>query len=124
MEYKIEYIQKNKEEWLSEMPELIYRLVFGYNFWYSKSYTGFIRLKNDNIEQFINKHYERRRHTIGLYTFNDHWVLIVFAKKKVSVYYIIENIKRDFIKKFCLASDDAVKERKRCLIESSFKELK
>lgn len=113
VERKVEFHKKTRKEWLKEMPELIKKLVSGYNFYYGDTYS---RIKKDIKEHVLSKA-NKNSHKICVYTQDTRWFLVVYAKKCISIYYCDEytystnewrNIKR-FLNKFNLAYEEAVK---------------
>ena len=91
----------NKEEWLSEMPELIYNLKLNYNFYFSGFYT---KIKKDILEIIKNP---KNKHKIAVYTKDNRFWLVVYRKGSPDIYYTPE-YKKDtnnsrisyFMKKF------------------------
>ena len=91
----------NKEEWLSEMPELIYNLKLNYNFYFSGFYT---KIKKDILEIIKNP---KHKHKIAVYTKDNRFWLVVYKKESPDIYYTAE-YKKDtntnrisyFMKKF------------------------
>lgn len=73
-----------KEEWLSEMPELIYKLKKSYGFYYS----GFlIRITRDILDVIkTSKH----KHKIVLYRNGQRFFLVVYRKADAVIYYTNE----------------------------------
>ena len=91
----------NKEEWLSEMPELIYNLKLNYNFYFSGFYT---KIKKDILEIIKN---QKNKHKISIYNKDNRFWLVVYRKGSPDIYYTAE-YKKDtnssrisyFMKKF------------------------
>lgn len=91
----------NKEEWLSEIPELIYNLKLNYNFYFSGFYT---RIKKDILEIIKNP---KNKHKISIYNKDNRFWLVVYKKGTPDIYYTAE-YKKDtsgsrisyFMKKF------------------------
>ena len=91
----------NKEEWLSEMPELIHNLKLNYNFYFSGFYT---KIKRDILEIIKNP---KHKHKIAVYTKDNRFWLVVYRKGSPDIYYTAE-YKKDtnksrisyFIRKF------------------------
>ena len=91
----------NKEEWLSEIPELIYNLKLNYNFYFSGFYT---KIKKDILEIIKNP---KNKHKIAVYTKDNRFWLVVYRKGSPDIYYTAE-YKKDintsrisyFMKKF------------------------
>lgn len=76
----------SKEEWLSEMPELIYKLKKDYGFYYS----GFIcRIQRDILE-VINDKKNKHKHKIVLYNKDKKFFLVVYRKNDSCTYYTNE----------------------------------
>ena len=71
----------NKEEWLSEMPELIYNLKLNYNFYFSGFYT---KIKKDILEIVKNP---KHKHKIAVYTKDNRFWLVVYRKGSPDIYY-------------------------------------
>lgn len=88
MDYKIVFQKRTRKEWLKEIPEVIYKLVSGYNFYYNGEYIH----KVNNIEDVVKSNYEKNRHKIVLYqSKNENQVyLVVYSKKTVTIYYTNE----------------------------------
>ena len=91
----------NKEEWLSEMPKLIYNLKLNYNFYFSGFYT---RIKKDILEIVKNP---KHKHKIAVYTKDNRFWLVVYRKGSPDIYYTAEYKKdskpnriRYFMRKF------------------------
>ena len=101
----------NKEEWLSEMPELIHNLKLNYNFYFSGFYT---RIKKDILEIVKNP---KNKHKISIYTKDNRFFLVVYGKGSTDIYYTAE-YKKDtnnsrisyFMKKFRKSYEEAEKE--------------
>lgn len=74
----------NKEEWLSEMPKLIYNLKLNYNFYFSGFYT---RIKKDILEIVNN---QKHRHKIAIYNKDNRFFLVVYRKGSPDIYYTAE----------------------------------
>ena len=74
----------NKEEWLSEMPKLIYNLKLNYNFYFSGFYT---RIKKDILEIVKNP---KHKHKIAVYTKDNRFWLVVYRKGSPDIYYTAE----------------------------------
>ena len=91
----------NKEEWLNEIPELIYNLKLNYNFYFSGFYT---KIKKDILEIIKNP---KNKHKISIYTKDNRFWLVVYRKGSPDIYYTAE-YKKDtnnnrisyFMKKF------------------------
>lgn len=88
MDYKIVFQKRTRKEWLKEIPEIIYKLVSNYNFYYNGEYIH----KVNNIEEVVKNNYEKNRHKIVLYqSKNENQVyLVVYSKKTVTIYYTNE----------------------------------
>ena len=122
MDYNIEFVKESREQWLKYIPTVINRLAKDYNFYYSGNIN---KIKKD-ILYIIKENYDKNRHKIVLYQTSDktRLFLVVYAKKRVSIYYCTEYeykldennhnrnqwtaVKR-FMKKFDLAYKEAVK---------------
>ena len=74
----------NKEEWLSEMPELIYNLKLNYNFYFSGFYT---KINKDILEIIKNP---KHKHKIAVYTKDNRFWLVVYRKGSPDIYYTAE----------------------------------
>lgn len=70
----------NKEQWLTEMPKLIYKLRYKYEFYFSGHYSI---IKKDILE-IVNK--SKHRHKIVLYTQNGRFYLVVYRKGSPDIY--------------------------------------
>lgn len=116
---EIKFEKRTRKEWLKDMPDVIYRLVYGYRFYFCRPYLGYSKISSE-ISDFVIKKYKDKRHCISLYVnkTGTQWYLVVYAKNKITIYYTNEysptenwgNIKR-FIKKFSTAADKANEER-------------
>lgn len=91
----------NKEEWLSEMPELIHNLKLNYNFYFNGLYT---KIKKDILEIVKNP---KNKHKISIYTKDNRFWLVVYKKGSPAIYYTAEYKKdttlnriRYFMRKF------------------------
>ena len=107
-----------KEQWLKEMPELIYKLKKDYNFYY----PGFIVRTTKDILEVINP--KKHKHKIILYRRNQRFFLVVYRKNDTIIYYTNEykndtnwNRIRWFEKKFNRAYKKAESEREDELFE-------
>ena len=108
----------NKEEWLSEMPELIHNLKLNYNFYFSGFYT---RIKKDILEIVKNP---KNKHKISIYTKDNRFFLVVYGKGSTDIYYTAE-YKKDtnnsrisyFMKKFRKSYEEAEKEYEENIIK-------
>ena len=97
-----------KEEWLTKVPELIYKLKKDYGFYFSGMYSC---ISKDILEAVNpNKH----KHKIMLYKRNQRFFLVVYMKNGYDIYYTNEYINdtswnrvRYFLKKFQRAYDKA-----------------
>ena len=74
----------NKEEWLSEMPKLIYDLKLNYNFYFSGFYT---KIKKDILEIIKNP---KNKHKISIYNKDNRFWLVVYKKESPNIYYTAE----------------------------------
>ena len=74
----------NKEEWLSEMPELIHNLKLNYNFYFSGFYT---KIKKDILEIVKNP---KNKHKISIYNKDNRFWLVVYRKGTPDIYYTAE----------------------------------
>ena len=105
----------NKEEWLSEMPEL----KLNYNFYFSGFYT---RIKKDILEIVKNP---KHKHKISIYNKDNRFWLVVYKKGSIDIYYTAE-YKKDtntnrisyFMKKFNKSYEKAEKEYEKNIIEN------
>ena len=106
--------QLSKDEWLKEIPELIYKLKKDYNFYYS---CFPVRISKDILEIVKNP---KNRHKIVLYKSGNKYFLVVYRKADCVIYYTnaywqdIDDGKynriRYFIKKFSKAYEKAKEE--------------
>lgn len=91
----------NKEQWLNEMPKLIYNLKLNYNFYFSGFYT---KIRRDILEVVKNP---KNKHKIAIYNKDNRFWLVVYKKGSPDIYYTAE-YKKDtnnnrisyFIRKF------------------------
>lgn len=74
----------SKEEWLSEMPELIHNLKLNYNFYFSGFYT---KIKRDILDIVKNP---KNKHKISIYTKDNRFWLVVYRKGSPDIYYTAE----------------------------------
>ena len=100
-----------KDEWLVEIPKLIYKLKKDYGFYYS----GFSTRITKDILEVINP--KKHRHKIVLYNKAGKFFLVVYRKNDTVIYYTNEYINdikysriRYFINKFSDAYKRAEKE--------------
>ena len=108
----------SKEEWLSEMPELIHNLKLNYNFYFSGFYT---RIKKDILEIIKNP---KNKHKISIYNKDNRFFLVVYKKGSPDIYYTAE-YKKDtnssrisyFMKKFRKSYEEAEAEYEKNIIE-------
>ena len=108
----------NKEEWLSEMPELIHNLKLNYNFYFSGFYT---KIKKDILEIVNNP---KNKHKISIYNKDNRFWLVVYRKGSPDIYYTAE-YKKDtnssrisyFMKKFRKRYEEAEKEHEENIIK-------
>ena len=71
----------NKDEWLNDMPKLIYDLKLNYNFYFSGFYT---RIKKDILEIIKNP---KNKHKISIYNKDNRFWLVVYKKGSPDIYY-------------------------------------
>lgn len=108
----------SKEQWLSEMPELIHNLKLNYNFYFSGFYT---RIKKDILEIVKNP---KNKHKISIYNKDNRFWLVVYKKDSFDIYYTAE-YKKDtsssrisyFMKKFRKSYEEAEKEYEENIIK-------
>lgn len=77
-------ITLNKEQWLSQMPELIYNLKSKYNFYFSGFYA---HIKKDILDIVNNP---KHRHKISIYNKDNRFFLVVYRKGSPDIYYTAE----------------------------------
>lgn len=101
----------NKEEWLSKMPDLIYKLKLNYNFYFNGFYC---HISRDILDIVKNP---KNRHKICIYNRGRRFFLVVYTKKEPVIYFTneYENDEklsriRYFMKKFKAAYKKAEKE--------------
>lgn len=98
----------NKEDWLNEIPKLIYDLKLNYNFYFSGFYT---KIKKDILEIIKNP---KNKHKISIYNKDNRFWLVVYRKGSPDIYYTAE-YKKDtnnsrisyFMKKFRKSYEEA-----------------
>lgn len=103
--------QLTKEQWLKDIPELIYKLKKNYGFYYS----GFpIKITKDILDIIKNS---KNKHKIVLYRSGQRFFLVLYTKNSPSIYFTNEyrnddnwNRIRYFEKKFSRAYKRAEKE--------------
>ena len=108
----------NKEEWLSEIPELIHNLKLNYNFYFSGFDT---KIKKDILEIVKNP---KNKHKISIYNKDNRFWLVVYRKGSPDIYYTAE-YKKDtstnrinyFMKKFRKSYEQAEAEYEKTIIE-------
>lgn len=74
----------NKEQWLTEMPELIYKLKVNYNFYFSGYYAT---IRKDILEIIKNP---KNKHKIAVYNKDNRFWLVVYRKGSPDIYYTAE----------------------------------
>jgi hypothetical protein len=91
----------NKEQWLTEMPKLIYKLKFNYNFYFNGCYSI---IKKDILEIVKNP---KNKHKISVYNKDNRFFLVVYRKGSPDIYVCTEykndtssNRIKYFMKKF------------------------
>ena len=108
----------NKEEWLNDMPKLIYDLKLNYNFYFSGFYT---KIKRDILEIIKNP---KNKHKISIYNKDNRFWLVVYKKGSPDIYYTAE-YKKDtnnsrisyFMKKFRKSYEQAESEYEENIIK-------
>ena len=108
----------SKEQWLSEMPKLIYNLKLNYNFYFAGFYT---RIKKDILEIIKNP---KNKHKISIYNKDNRFWLVVYKKGGPDIYYTAEYQKDAnnsrisyFMKKFRKSYEQAEAEYEKNIIE-------
>ena len=96
--------QLTKEEWLQDIPELIYKLKKEYGFYYSGFHT---RITKDILEVINPK---KHKHKIVLYQRGQRFFIVVYRKNDTIIYFTNEYVNdknwnrvRYFEKKFSRA---------------------
>ena len=94
-------VKLTKEQWLNDIPELIYKLKKDYNFYFS----GFYARINKDILEAVNP--TKHKHKIVLYNRGQRFFLVVYKKSDFDIYFTNEYEKDEknnrikyFIKKF------------------------
>ena len=108
----------NKENWLNDMPKLIYDLKLNYNFYFSGFYT---KIKKDILEIIKNP---KNKHKISIYNKDNRFWLVVYRRGTPDIYYTAE-YKKDtnnsrisyFMKKFRKSYEQAEAEYEKTIIE-------
>ena len=108
----------NKEEWLNDLPKLIYDLKLNYNFYFSGFYT---KIKKDILEIIKNP---KNKHKISIYNKDNRFWLVVYKKESPDIYYTAE-YKKDtsnsrisyFMKKFRKSYEKAESEYEENIIK-------
>lgn len=77
-------IALNKDQWLSQMPELIYNLKSKYNFYFS----GWYATINKDILEIIKN--PKHKHKIAVYCKDKRFFLVVYRKGSPDIYYTAE----------------------------------
>ena len=111
-------ITLSKEEWLNEIPKMIYNLKLNYNFYFSGFYT---RIKKDILEIIKNP---KNKHKISIYNKDNRFWLVVYKKESPDIYYTAA-YKQDtnnsrisyFMKKFRKSYDKAESEYEENIIK-------
>lgn len=100
-----------KEEWLNDIPEMIYKLKKNYGFYYSGFYCNI----NKDILEVINP--KKHKHKVVLYRRDQRFFLVVYRKNDQIIYFTNEyvgdtnwNRIRYFEKKFSRAYKRAERE--------------
>lgn len=75
-----------KEEWLNEMPKLIYKLKKEYGFYFS----GWYSIIKKDIRDAVNP--EKHKHKIVVYRCGQKFYLVVYRKNDYDIYYTREYI--------------------------------
>ena len=108
----------NKDEWLNDIPKLIYNLKLNYNFYFSGFYT---KIKKDILDIVKNP---KNKHKISIYNKDNRFWLVVYKKGSPEIYYTAE-YKKDtnssrisyFMKKFRKRYEEAEKEYEKNIIK-------
>ena len=111
-------IKLSKDEWLSEIPKLIYNLKLNYNFYFNGFYT---KIKRDILEIIKNP---KHKHKIAVYNKDNRFFLVVYRKGSPDIYYTAE-YKKDtsnsrinyFMRKFKKSYKQAEAEYEKNIIE-------
>ena len=74
----------SKEEWLNDIPKLIYNLKLNYNFYFNGFYT---KIKRDILEIIKNP---KHKHKIAVYNKDNRFFLVVYRKGSPDIYYTAE----------------------------------
>ena len=85
----------SKEQWLKEMPELVYNLKLKYNFYFSGLFTKISR----DIVEIVNEKKEKNKHKFVLYIKNQRLFLVLYRKGSPDIY-ICNDYKDLELKKF------------------------
>lgn len=106
-----------KDEWLTEIPKLIYKLKKDYGFYYS----GFkINIRKDILDVINPK---KHKHKIVLYNKEGKFFLVVYRKNDTVIYYTNEykqDTKYNRIKYFLNKFSDAYKKAEKELEDELF----
>lgn len=74
-------IEIKKDQWLKEVPQLIYNLKVNYNFYFSGFYT---HINRDILEIVKNP---KNKHKISIYNRNNRFFLVIYKKAGPDIYY-------------------------------------
>lgn len=74
----------SKEEWLKDVPELIYKLKLKYNFYFSGLYCSISRDILDIVKN------PKNRHKIAIYSKDKRFFLVIYKKNSPDIYYCSE----------------------------------
>ena len=101
-------INLNKDQWLNDMPKLIYNLRLNYGFWFGCFYSN---IKKDILEVVANP---KNKHKICVYNKNKRFFLVIYKKNGPDIFYCSEYRNdtsssriRYFMRKFCRAYEKA-----------------
>lgn len=74
----------SKEEWLKDIPELIYKLKLNYNFYFSGLYST---INRDILDIIKNP---KHKHKIAIYNKDKRFFLVIYKKSSPDIYYCNE----------------------------------
>lgn len=72
----------NKDKWLEDMPELVYKLKYNYNFYFNGLCTSIQR----DILEIVNEKKDKHKHKIVFYQKNQRLFIVVYRKGSPDIY--------------------------------------
>ena len=111
MEPKIVWRKISRQEWLNDIPDLIYYLKKAYNFYYNEN----VLVKTNDIKELVLRKHKKNKHKIIAYynSYSYMYYLVVYCRDRIDIYYCDEyqganwSVIKYFLNKFSLASKKA-----------------